>query len=172
MAHFNDDELLSELCERFADVIEERGALQEKPLLRVKREALLDLCRTAKMLGFDYLICITGVDYPQAGHLEAIYNLYSYGRRRHLVLKARCPREDPVLPSVTEIWKAALFLERETYDLVGIRFEGHPHLKRILLPEPWVGHPLRKDYDMEKEQFVSKGEQGEDVVSFDPTKGW
>jgi len=172
MAHFDDDELLSELGERFPEGIEERGTLQDKPLLLVKREVLLDICRTAKMLGFDYLACLTGVDYPEAGYLEAVYNLYSYGRRRHLILKARCPREDPVLPSVSGVWKAALFLERETYDLVGIRFEGHPDLKRILLPEPWVGHPLRKDYDLDKEQFVSKGAHGEDVVSFDANKGW
>jgi len=160
------------LKERFPDATQGVGRLKDKPLLHVRRESLVEVCKAAKELGFDYLACITGIDRPDEGALEAAYNLYSYGRREHLVLKARCPREEPSLPSVTGVWKAALFLERETYDLVGIRFEGHPDLRRILLPEPWQGHPLRKDYDMEQEQFVSKGPQGEDVVTTNPKEGW
>lgn len=164
--------IVQALRTRCATAIEEAGTLKEKPLVRVHPEVLRNVCQAAKELGFDYLACITGVDYFEAGHFEVIYNLYSYSRGEHLVIKTRCPRETPVVPSVTNIWSSALFLERETYDLMGIRFAGHPDLKRILLPEPWVGHPLRKDYDLEKEQFVNKGPQGEDVVSFDSAKGW
>jgi len=163
------------LQEKFARSIIEQTDILGKPALVVKREGLLQICHTAKNeLGYDYLACITGVDYlhREPPHFEVVYNLWSYAKNRHLILKTRCPREDALVPSVVRFWKSALFLERETYDLMGIRFEGHPDLKRILLPDPWVGHPLRKDYDMNREQFIGKGELGEDVVSFDATKGW
>lgn len=163
---------LRQLLERFPEAIESHGKLHDKPLAYVRRDDLLPVAQACKALGYDHLACLTGVDHPGAGELEAIYNLYSYRERAHLVLKARCPRQEPRLPSVSSIWKSALFLEREAYDLVGIRFEGHPNLMRILLPEPWAGHPLRKDYDMSREQFVSKGPEGEDVVTFDPSQGW
>jgi NADH-quinone oxidoreductase subunit C len=165
-------EVAEELKEQLPEAIEGVYKLKEKPLLLVKRDSLVEVCSAAKELGFDFLMCIAGIDRPEEGVLEATYNLYSYERREHLVIKARCPREEALLPSVTSVWKAALFLERETYDLVGISFEGHPDLRRILLPEPWQGHPLRKDYDMEKEQFVSKGPQGEDIVTANPKEGW
>lgn len=164
--------LLDVLTERFSDDIEERGVLQDKPLLRVRPEAVLEVAQAVKPESFEHLACITGVDYPDEDCIEVVYNLYSYRQRAHLVLKTRCSRDDARLPSVSSVWKSALFQERETYDLVGVVFEGHPDLKRILLPEPWTGHPLRKDYDMAKEQYVSKGPEGEDMVSFDPTEGW
>lgn len=163
------------LQERFAGSILEQLDILGKPALVIKREALTQICNVVKNeLSYDYLACITGVDYPnrEPPHFEVIYNLWSYSKNRHLILKTRCPREDAKVPSVVRFWKSALFLERETYDLLGIKFEGHPNLKRIFLPDPWVGHPLRKDYDMSKEQYISKGELGEDVVSFDPTRGW
>ncbi len=164
--------IAQQLKREFAEVIEATSDILKKPVLRLRREALLQFCQAAKAKGFDYLACMTGVDYPQERLLEVIYNLYSYQQRQHLVLKTRCPYDDPKVPSVSAIWKAALFLERETFDLVGIKFEGHPDLKRILLPEPWQGHPLRKDYPMEREQFVSKDAQGRDVVSLQRTEGW
>lgn len=167
------DEDIQALRERFPEEIMEEQLIVDKPALVVRREGLVELARAAKGLGYDYLACITGVDYREGrGEFEVIYNLWSYGKYRHLILKTRCPGDDPVVPSLTDVWKSALWLERETYDLMGIRFEGHPNLERILLPEPWHGHPLRKDYDMEREQFVNKGPDGEDVVGFDPEEGW
>lgn len=164
--------LVTELQTEFAHQIEEAGDLLGKPVLHLRRDGLVPFCKVARDKGFDYLACITGVDRPQERALEVIYNLYSYEYFQHLVLKTRCPYEDPVVDSVGLIWKAALFLEREVFDLVGIKFTGHPDLKRILLPEPWQGHPLRKDYSLEREQFVNKDTQGRDVVSFEPTEGW
>lgn len=164
--------LVAELQQEFALQIEETGELGGKPFVRLRRDALVSFCQAAKAQGFDYLACLTGVDRPRERSLEAIYNLYSYKHRQHLVVKTRCPYDDPVLDSVSSVWKAAIFLERETFDLVGIRFRGHPDLRRILLPEPWQGHPLRKDYPLEREQFVNKDAQGRDVVSFDSTEGW
>lgn len=160
------------LEERFANYnyIIERADILGKPTLIIKQEGLIQLCEAAKNeLGYDYLACITGIDY--LSHFAVVYNLWSYAKNRHLILKTSCPREDAMVSSVTKYWKSALWLEREAYDLMGIKFAGHPDLKRILLPEPWLGHPLRKDYDMEVEQFVSKGPQGEDVVSFNEGEG-
>ncbi|MDD5127739.1 MAG: NADH-quinone oxidoreductase subunit C [Dehalococcoidales bacterium] len=96
-------------------------------------------------LDFNYLNYITSVDYYE--YFEVIYRLTSTKYNHSIVLKARCyDRENPVLPSVTELWQGANFQEREIYDLMGIRFEGHPNLKRLLLWDGFAGHPLRKDY--------------------------
>ncbi|MCG2735967.1 MAG: NADH-quinone oxidoreductase subunit C [Candidatus Methanoperedenaceae archaeon] len=116
-------------------------------------------------MGFDHLSVITGVDYVD--RVEVIYNFFSYKKKQNLALKVVLDHGAPAVDSVRSIWKVADWLERETYDLVGIKFNGHPDLRRILLPEGWIGHPLRKDYDMSIEQFVTIGEDGEDIVSTD-----
>lgn len=167
------DEDIRTLRQRFPEDILVEQLLVDKSALVVRRERLSEIARAAKGLGYDYLACITGVDRrAERGEFEVIYNLWSYGTNCHLVLKTRCPEDDPTVPSLTDVWRSADWLEREAYDLVGITFEGHPNPKRILLPEPWQGHPLRKDYDMEQEQFVSKGPSGEDLVGFSPKEGW
>jgi len=171
MAELNGD--IATLKERFGEEIRGEQLLVDKPALLVARAALPQVARAARELGYDYLACITGVDYREGrGEFEVVYNLWSYEKYRHLVLKTTCPGDDPRVPSLTDVWKSADWLERETYDLMGIKFEGHPDLRRILLPEPWKGHPLQKDYDMGKEQFVSKGPEGEDVVGLDSEEGW
>lgn len=103
-------------------------------------------------LRFDCLSNQSGVDYNAKGHIEIVYHLYSYTHRHWLVLKVDVPRDNPVLPSVEGIWKAANWLEREIYDLLGVTFEGHPDLRRLLMPEDWIGHPLRKDF-VEPEEY-------------------
>jgi NADH-quinone oxidoreductase subunit C len=96
-------------------------------------------------LEFDYLNYITAVDYYE--YFEVVYHLVSLPHNHSLVFKTRCyDRDSPVLPSVVSLWRGADFQEREIYDLMGIRFEGHPNLKRIVLWEGFPGHPLRKDY--------------------------
>ena len=77
--------------------------------------------------------------------MEVIYNLYSIPFDLHLMVKIKFDRETPLVPTVSDIWKTANWHEREIFDLLGIRFEGHPDLRRILLPSDWEGHPLRKD---------------------------
>jgi NADH-quinone oxidoreductase subunit C len=94
---------------------------------------------------FDSLMCLSAVDYPP-DTIQVVYHLYSMSKRHKLVLKADLPRNDPRVPSVEAIWKMANFHEREAFDLLGVIFEGHPDLRRILLPFDWEGHPLRKDY--------------------------
>jgi NADH-quinone oxidoreductase subunit C len=96
-------------------------------------------------LEFDFLVNISGVDYLD--YIEVVYHLVSLKHNHSLVLKTVCPdRDNPVVPSVVSLWRGADFLEREEYDLVGVRFEGHPNLKRIYLWEGFQGHPLRRDY--------------------------
>ena len=95
--------------------------------------------------GFDYLTDLTAVDYLD--YFEVVYRLTSLEHNHSLVLKARCyERDEPAMPSVVSLWRTADFQEREIYDLMGITFEGHPNLKRLLLWEGFVGHPLRRDY--------------------------
>ncbi|WP_096185862.1 NADH-quinone oxidoreductase subunit C [Evansella halocellulosilytica] len=99
-------------------------------------------------LQFDFLSCITGVDYDE--HMEVVYNFYSTTNDHYLYVKVKTSREKPIVVSVESIWKAADYMERETYDLLGIEFPGHWNLKRILLEDDWEGHPLRKDYVTDK----------------------
>lgn len=143
------------------------GLQGTKPMAVIKGEDILNAAGKAKELGFDHLSVITGIDYRD--HFEVIYNLFSYGKKQNLVLKVSLDHEKPEVDSLTSLWKGADWLERETFDLVGIKFRGHPNLIRILLPDGWNGHPLRKDYDMDTEQFVMIGEDGDDIVSPDGT---
>lgn len=96
---------------------------------------------------FDMLSCVTGVDNGvEASTMEVVYNLYSVPFNHHLMLKVILPRENPEVDSVSTIWRAADWLEREVFDMYGIKFSGHPDLRRILMPADWEGYPLRKDF--------------------------
>lgn len=97
-------------------------------------------------LGFDYLSLLSGVDYKEKG-FQVVYHLLALEANKKLVVKIDAPeRDNPTVPSVVDVWPTANFHEREAWDMFGIRFEGHPDLRRILMREDWVGHPLRKDY--------------------------
>jgi NADH-quinone oxidoreductase subunit C len=107
--------------------------------------AVMEYLKSSPDLDFDYLNHVTGVDYYD--YLEVVYQLTSLKYNHGLVLKVRCyDRDNPVLPSVTGLWQGADFQEREIFDLLGISFEGHPNLRRIVLWEGFEGHPLRKDF--------------------------
>ncbi|GEM_PF-326447 len=154
------------------------GMQTQIPYATVKPERILDVVRYLQMeMGFDQLRDLAGTDYPPT-HLEVVYNLTSHEGHRHIALKAKVPRQPaegmdlPALPSVSSVFKGADWLEREVYDLLGIRFLGHPYMVRLMLPEGWVGHPLRKDYDLKTEQFVGLDEKGNDIVSFRSEDGW
>jgi len=100
---------------------------------------------------FDQLSSLTGIDNGiEAATMEVIYHLYSIPKDYHLALKVVLPRENPEVESVANIWRTANWHEREAYDLLGIRFTGHPDLRRILLPADWEGYPLRKDYQAQE----------------------
>lgn len=123
--------------------------------LIIQPENLLKICEVLQKtegLYFDLLSCIVGLDNgPEKGSMEVIYILHSIPYGHKLMLRMVLGRNKdeeplPVVPSVSGLWKTALWHEREVYDLFGIHFEGHPDLRRILLPSDWEGHPLRKDY--------------------------
>ncbi|MGE5481574.1 MAG: NADH-quinone oxidoreductase subunit C [Bacteroidota bacterium] len=113
----------------------------------VPRESLDEVSRLLRdRLGYDYLLLLTGVDWKEKG-FQIVLHLAGLARGERLVVTVDVPREDPRCPSVVSVWPTANWHERETWDLMGIRFEGHPDLRRILMKEGWEGHPLRKDYE-------------------------
>jgi NADH-quinone oxidoreductase subunit C len=99
---------------------------------------------------FNFLADVTGVDwYPSQPRFEVVYHLLSMATKERVRLKVRLEGDSPVVDSVTPVWPAANLFEREVFDLFGVRFTGHPYLRRIQMPENWEGHPLRKDYPVE-----------------------
>jgi NADH-quinone oxidoreductase subunit C len=118
----------------------------------VERERLLEVARhlrDAPSATFDFCSDVTATDWPpRAERFDIVYCLYSIPHRHRLRVKVRASEQDPV-PSITAIWPSANWLEREVFDLFGVRFQGHPDLRRILMPDDWQGHPQRKDYPLE-----------------------
>jgi NADH-quinone oxidoreductase subunit C len=113
----------------------------------VSPDLLLQVAQFLKVtpgLDFNYLNCVTGVDYLD--YLEVVYHLTSMEHNHSVVLKVRCSREKPEVPSVVSVWRGADLQEREIFDLLGITFVGHPNLKRIFMWEGFKGYPLRRDY--------------------------
>jgi NADH-quinone oxidoreductase subunit C len=117
----------------------------------VARASLRDACAELKSLGLtDFLSDVTCADfYPREPRFEMAYHLLSIKHKERVRLKVRLEGDDAVIESITSVWPSANFYEREVFDLFGIRFLGHPYLRRIMLPEDWEGHPLRKDYPVE-----------------------
>ena len=95
---------------------------------------------------FDCLMNLSAVDWPKRNQIEVVYHLWSYQKLHAFILKLQLDRATPEIDSVESIWKSADWLEREQFDLMGVVFKGHPDLRRIMLPDDWVGNPLRKDY--------------------------
>ena len=126
---------------------------------QVRREnirAVLKSCKEDPRLRFDFLMDVVGVDYlGQKPRFEVVYILYSSSTNHRLRVHVRL-EEGETLPSVIKLWASADWAEREVWDMYGIRFEGHPNLKRILLFEEFEGHPLRKDYPIERRQKIPK----------------
>ena len=137
-------EISKQIIERFPDAVAEAS----DSAVLVKSESLFEVAQYLKdspEFDFDYLTAITAVDYYD--YFELIYQLTSLEHNHSLVLKTRCyDRDKPTVPSVVNLWRGADFQEREIYDLMGMSFEGHPNLKRIVLWEGFEGYPLRKDY--------------------------
>ncbi len=143
--------LLDELQKRFPGAISEPQIFRNQPSINVARESLLALATFLKSEeggGYSLLTDETAVDYPKREkRFEVVYHLYSFKRNDRMRLKVLAGEGEKV-PSVVGLWPTADWLEREVYDMFGVSYEGHPNMKRILLPEEWVGHPLRKDYDI------------------------
>jgi len=143
--------LLDELQKKFPGAISEAVIFRNMPSLTVAKESLIAMCECLKSPeGGEYSLLTdhTAVDYPKREkRFDLIYHLYSFKKNDRLRLKVMAGDNEKV-PSVTGVWPTANWLEREAYDLFGVLYEGHPDLKRILMPDGWTGHPLRKDYDI------------------------
>jgi NADH-quinone oxidoreductase subunit C len=134
-------------------VIEAAKFDREEMSITVERSGLREACallRDDPRCPFNYLADVTCVDwYPSEPRFEVIYHLLSIPQKERIRLKVRLAGDAPAVESVTSVWPSANFFEREVYDLFGVRFTGHPYLRRIQMPENWEGHPLRKDYPVE-----------------------
>ena len=142
------------VSQAIADTSEFRGTLS----VYVKREAIVDVARFLRddrALEYNFLENLCGVDYlGRDPRFEVVYHLLSHRNHHRICLKVGVPEDDPTLPSLTGLWPTANWQERETFDMFGIIFTGHPSLDRILMPEDWVGHPLRKDVPLGYEEVA------------------
>jgi NADH-quinone oxidoreductase subunit C len=142
------EEILEQLKQKFGDALGEAEVKGVEVRVTVSAEHAWPVCRQLRDLDFDYLSCLSGVDWTT--HLEVVYDLSSLRHPNKAHVRVKLNRETPVVRTVSDLWQAANWHEREAYDLFGVRFDGHPDHRRILLPEDWVGFPLRKDYADER----------------------
>ena len=141
-------EIVAILKEKHADAIEATDETKRDPWVVVKAASLVAVAkflRDEPRLKLDHLSLISAVDYPPAT-IELVYHLDSIGLNHPLVLKVKLPRDAAKVASLVDVWATADWHERETFDLMGVDFTGHPNLVRILCAEDWEGSPLRKDY--------------------------
>jgi len=153
----NASELATQLKAKFGDLFTEPVAFRDELTLKLAdAERIAEVCAVAKKeLGFDYLVDVTSIDnYGEDPRWTVVYHLYGYGHRQHLRIKTDVSEEKSELPTVTTVWRTADWHEREIYDMMGIRFRGHPDLRRILMWEGYPYFPLRKDFPLAGKESV------------------
>lgn len=143
------------LKEQFPEEVIEIKEFRGQVSVIVRPSRIKEILRWLKdQQGFNHLQDLCGVDYsPEKPRFEIVYNLYSIWRRLHIRVRAKVNEETPEIDSVTDLWEGANWHERECFDMFGIRFIGHPDLRRILMPEDWNGYPLRKDYPLKGKEL-------------------
>jgi NADH/F420H2 dehydrogenase subunit C len=142
----NREELQQYIVSRFPDyMFEEGGQFLNVNVPAAQWKSFSHFLRNTLEMQFDFLFCLTCVDWIR--HLTMVYHLRSYTHKHELVVKCQLDREQPEIESVANIWRTAEFHEREVYELFGVNFLNHPDLRKLILPDDWVGYPLRKDYD-------------------------
>jgi NADH-quinone oxidoreductase subunit C len=153
--------ILEHLEARFGAAVVETHDFRGDHTAVVARVGLIDVlrhCRDDESLRFDVLMDLTAVDYVKypgredGPRFEVVYQLYSTVHNHRVRLKVRVEEDDAVAPTAVPLWPIANWMEREVWDMFGVRFAGHPHLKRLLMYEEFVGHPLRKDYPINRRQ--------------------
>lgn len=160
-------EIADRIKEKFPGEVQNVASFRDQVSVTVKRDRILDIClflRRDPDIEMDFLSDLCGVDYQgREFRYEVVYHLLSLKHNNRIRIKALVPESDPSIESVVAVWSGANCHERETYDLFGIVFQGHPDLRRILLPEDWEGYPLRKDYPL-------KGPEGWEYGEFEKVK--
>ncbi len=143
-------DLIREIAGKFPSAVKEVAEYAgEKTLVVEAGQAKAVLRFLKEAAGFDYLADVSSAHWPEEGRIDVVYLPRSLKSREQVRVRAALPEENPVIETVSDLWPAADWMEREVYDLMGIRFDGHPNLSRVLLPEDFEGHPLRKEYPME-----------------------
>jgi NADH-quinone oxidoreductase subunit C len=133
-------------AEALVDALFDRGELT----LTIAPEAIRAAAATVQAAGYNFFEDMTAVDWhPSAPRFQLSYHILSHSFKEHIRLRVMVDEAEPAVDSITPVWPSANYYEREVFDLFGIRFEGHPNLRRILMPDEWEGHPLRKDYPVE-----------------------
>ena len=159
--------LVTRIEDQFGEQILDTTVFKDEVSHLVHVDALVDVCRFVKDepdMQMDYLVDVIGVDlFPETPRFEVVYHLYSIAHHHRLRLKVKLDDGQSV-PTITGIWPAADWPEREAYDMYGIRFEGHPNLKRIYMAPDWEGFPLRKDYPLKgyRDEYNPFGEEREE----------
>ncbi|MDH4101276.1 MAG: NADH-quinone oxidoreductase subunit C [Nitrospirota bacterium] len=150
------EEIVKKIEENFEEQITGVYYFAGQGNVSVKAKKILDICkflRDEPGLEFDYLADLAGADYPdrpyEEGRFEVVYNLYSTKRNHRIRIKVGLPEDNPVVESVVGLWVTADWHEREAFDLYGIKFNNHPNLKRILMPDDYQWHPLRKEFPVQ-----------------------
>jgi len=118
--------------------------------LTIAAKEICGACRAVQAAGYNFFEDMTAVDwFPQSPRYQLSYHILSYGMKQRIRLAAMVDDPEPSIETITSVWPSANYFEREVFDLFGVRFEGHPNLRRIMMPEDWKGYPLRKDYPVE-----------------------
>lgn len=138
--------VLNSNADAFVDAKYDRNELT----LTIVPEKISAACETLRLAGYNFFEDMTAVDwFPLSPRYQLSYHLLSHARKERIRLRVMIDDPDPAIETITGVWPSANYYEREVFDLFGIRFEGHPNLRRIMLPDDWKGHPLRKDYPVE-----------------------
>jgi NADH-quinone oxidoreductase subunit C len=151
-------DIAEKIKEKFTEQVVDVAEFRDQASIIVKKDQIIPILRYLHddpLLSLDHLQDLTAVDYLKKKDIrfEVVYNLYSIRYHRHIRIRAQVPENDPKINSVVPIWEGANWHERECFDMFGIIFQGHPDLRRILLPEDWEGYPLRKDYPLKGPEF-------------------
>jgi NADH-quinone oxidoreductase subunit C len=149
MAALTPEQIHERIAAKFGDAIGPLQPAKKDPFCTFSAAKLQDICRFLKGdrdLSFDFLQDLTATDHPKENLIRVVYHFYSYRHRHLFTAKVELPRANPEVATLEVVWKAAWYFEREVFDLFGVIFLGHTDLRRIMLPDDWVGHPLRKDY--------------------------
>ena len=154
------EEIVEKITSSLGDAILNGEVTLGDAILHILPESLPQVAKFLKEdpeMSFDYLSQITGVDYldqEKEPRFESVYELHSIDKNHSVRIRVGLTEENPTVPTISDLWKGALFPERELYDMYGFNITGHPDLKRLIMPEEWEGHPLRKDYPLTTEDVA------------------